>query len=140
MELYPVQYDLAIILELCDELELSTNRLNNEEIEIVLANDLTLCVQNIENDDCLIGFKGTPWHMHGDAMFSGQRGYNIEIQYLDIFIGLNSGHILICELWENELLVDRYLTHAEYNDEFRFLTSGQKLVVRTVAGTLSMAT
>ena len=132
-----MQYDLASILELCGELDLSATKLNDDEVEIYLADDITLCIQNIENDDCLIGFKGAPWHMHGDARFTDQRGYYIDVQYLDILIGLKSGLVLVCELWEGEKLVDRYLTHADYNDEFRFLTSKERLVVRTVTGSLT---
>ena len=90
-----------------------------------------LCFQNAEKDeDCLIGFKGTPWHTHDNLMLADAHGNYVELNYLDLVTGLKEGRVLVSEREVDGRLVDRWLIHSEFNDEFRYLEEGERIVVR----------
>ncbi|MBC3767465.1 hypothetical protein [Neptunicella marina] len=125
--------DLPAIKELCDELGINTSIHDGKLVKVMLENDVFLCFENIEEGDCLIGFEGTPWHFHGDIQFCDGRGYYLDVNYLDVITEITKGKILVCELWENEKLEDRYLIHNEYNDEFKYMQPNEKIVVKSYA-------
>lgn len=128
-----MHYDLLLVKELCDEVTFKASMRKEDEVAIEFDEDTTLYLKNIETDDCLIGFDGTPWHHHGDLQFSDSRGYYTDVSYLDMVTDISLGKILVCELWESGKLKDRYLIHCEYNDEFRYMQSNEKIVVRSFA-------
>lgn len=126
-----MQYDLEMIVELCDELGLRRSAPAPHEVLVELAEGVELVFQNFPNeDDCLMGFEGTEWHAHGDVIFSDRHGYYVETTYLDVLTGLADGTALLCELWRPEGLADRWIVHKDYVDEFRYMQDGDEIRVR----------
>ena len=126
-----MRYDINVIHELCGEIGLSSRMEGDERVEIDLGLGAVLCFLNDEkDDDCLMGFLDVPWHTHGGMMFADAQGYFVELEYLDVVIGLKDGHVLVCELIVNDRVVDRWLTHYKCNDEFGYMEVGERIVVR----------
>jgi hypothetical protein len=126
-----MQYDLEMIVDLCDELRFPHRMPTSHEVLIELEASIELVFLNFpEEDDCLMGFSGTEWHTHGDVEFSDQHGNYIELTYLDVLTGLADGAVLLCELWRTDGLSDRWVTHKDFVDEFRFLQMGDEIRVR----------
>ena len=123
-----MRYDLRLIHELCGELNLRSSIVADDFLEVDLGGDAVLCFVNSEDDkDCLIGFKGTPWHAHDDFVFTDQRGYVTQLNYLDVLTGLREGKVLVCERWRSASLADRWLVHSEFNDELNYMQEGDEI-------------
>lgn len=130
VEHFAMRYDLSLIYELCNDVGLHCTRATSE-LSIHLAPGATLLFQNTEREeDCLMGFVGTPWHAHDNLVCSDRQGNCIDLSYLDVVEGVAEGVILICELWVNEKLSDRWLVHRDYVDEFRYLQRGDEIRIR----------
>jgi hypothetical protein len=126
-----MRYDLDLICQLCREIGLSVRAEPDLCVEVDLGRDAILCFQNDQREeDCLMGFLGTPWHVHDDLMFADGRGYYIELDYLNLLTGLKEGQVLVCEREVENRTVDRWLVHSEYNDEFKCLEAGEQIIVR----------
>lgn len=126
-----MRYDLKLIHELCQELGLRSSFRSDDLLAIDLQKDCVLVFQNAERDeDCLVAFDGTPWHTHEVFIFADCRGYHAEMNYLDVVSGLKDGVILICERWVADRLVDRWLIHRAFNDEFIYMDAGEEFRVR----------
>jgi len=129
-----MRYDFDLVQQLCLELGFSAIR-NDDAVEIQLGHGAVLCFINYEKEeDCLIGFRESEWHFHGTIEFCGSRGYHIEMDYLDILIGLKDGKVLICEQWKKGVLTERSLVHSEFNDEFKYLEADEEIRVRRAVG------
>ncbi len=102
-------------------------------VKVMLEEDIYLFFENIEEDDCIIGFEGTPWHFHGDIQFCDGRGYYLDVNYIDIITEIINGTILVCENWMNDKLEDRYLIHNELNDEFKYMRPTEKIIIKSYA-------
>ena len=127
-------YDLKIIAELSKEVGFDKVKTTEDSVEIEIFENTILVFQNIgDGTDSLIGFIGTPWHCHGDLMFSGSEGRYIEMQYIDIISAIKKGDVLICELHNNGVLKDRYLVHKKLVDEFNYMEPGDEIRVRQCA-------
>ena len=125
-----MRYDLDLVYEMCLEIGLSAHLTTDQRVEIDLGKGAILCVLNAEREeDCLIGFLGTPWHVHDNPMFADAHGY-IEVDYLNLIVGLKEGEILICEQEVEGRMVDRWLIHSRYNDEFEYLDEGERNIIR----------
>jgi hypothetical protein len=130
-----MRYDIGFIEELCLELGFPTSRSPRtkrlaERLDLRLGNDIVLCFENAELDqDCLIGFAGTPWHAHGDLEFADKHGNSVTVNYVDMLSGLADGQILICERWSRNNLSDRWLIHRDCNDETRYLNENDEMRV-----------
>lgn len=125
-----MRYDLKLIRELCQDLGLHSSFRSDDLLAIGLGEDCVLVFQNAErDDDCLIAFDGTPWHTHGVFIFADGRGYYTEMDYLDVVSGLKDGRILICEKWLAGSLVDRWLIHQDFNDEFKYMDEKEEVRV-----------
>ena len=71
-----MRYDFNMICELCNEIGLPARMHDEQCVEVDLGPSGLLCFQNAEDDeDCLIGFRETPWHTHDDLTFVDGRGY-----------------------------------------------------------------
>ena len=126
-----MRYDLELITQLCREIGLSALTEVDQRIEVDLGQGAILCFQNADREeDCLIGFAGTPWHTHDNLMFDGARGYYIELDYLNLLTGLKEGRVLVCEREVKGRTVDRWLIHSEYNNEFKYLEEDERIIVR----------
>jgi hypothetical protein len=128
------RHDLALLHEFCGDIGLRSH-IVEQRVDVDLGEGAVLCFQNRERDeDCAAGFLDTPWHFHGDLMFSSRDGY-IEVNCLDLISGLKKGTVLVCERWKNGAVVDRWLEHSIYNhvgSSFKHMEDGEKLVVRRV--------
>jgi hypothetical protein len=126
-----MRYDLDLVCDLCSETGISARMAGDQRVEVDLGQGAVLCFQNAEREeDCLIGFLGTAWHTHDRLIFVGARGHYVELDYLDLIVGLKEGRVLVCELEVQGRTVDRWLAHSEYNDEFKHLEDGGRIVVR----------
>ncbi len=126
-----MRYDLDLLSEYCREIGLVSRIAVPSTLKVFLGDDAVLCFQNAEHEkDCLMGFLGTPWHTHDDLMFCDPRGHYIELDALNLLSGLIGGTVLVCERHANGTLTDRWLIHREYNDEFRHLGPGERIIVR----------
>ena len=135
-----MRYDLDILNEFCREIGLNARMRDNSSLEVFLGDETILCFQNAELDeDCLMGFANTPWHTHGDLEFSDHHGHFVELDPLNLLSGLCSGDVLICEQEVSGNLIDRWLVHKVYHDEFQHLMPGERLIVRP-AGCAEAAT
>ena len=125
-----LRYDLQLIHELCSELNLRSTVVSDDLLELDLGGDAVLCFVNSKDEkDCLIGFKGTPWHAHDDFVFTDDRGYVTQLNYLDVLTGLKEGKVLVCELWHSGSLSDPWLVHCEFNDELNYMQEGDEIRV-----------
>ena len=126
-----MHYDLDVISELCQEIGFPVHREACKCVEIDLGQDAILCFQNAKNEgDSLIGFAGMPWHTHDDLMFTDNHGNYINLDYLDVLVGLKDGKVLICEQEVGGRTVDRWLAHADCNDELTYLHEGERVIIR----------
>ena len=126
-----MRYELDLINELCGELGLRTRRPSPDTLAIDVEPDVALVFVNAErDDDCLIGFEGTPWHYHDDLLCSDRHGNYIRLGYLDVVSGLADGTVLLCERWVHGTLEDRGLVHRDYVDEFRHMDANEEIRVR----------
>jgi hypothetical protein len=125
-----MRYDLAMLSEYCLEIGLDAAMPDEATLQISLGDDTVLCFRNDDRDyDCLMGFAGTPWHAHGELMFCDSGGRYIQLDPLGVLGGLRDGSVLICTLELENKLVDRWLVHKEYNDEFGHLEPGERIIV-----------
>ena len=125
-----MRYDVDFVQQLCREVGLSA-RVVDERVKVDLGKSAVLCFQNAEREeDGLIGFLGTPWHVHDKLMFTDPRGHYIELDYADLVIALQEGRVLICELLKDGCVVNRWLIHRDFNDEFKYMEEGEQIVVR----------
>ncbi len=125
-----MRYDLALICEFCREIGLSARIDADQRVEVDLGYGAILCFQNADcEEDCLIGFFGTPWHTH-DELTVGTTSTSIEFDYLDLLVGLKQGVLLICEREVDGRIADRWLIHNEHNDEFKYIEEGERIIVR----------
>jgi hypothetical protein len=129
-----MHYDLTLIAELCSEMGLLYTSIPGKAIAVTLEANATLRFENYANekdgsDDCVVGFEGTPSHSHGDMSFYA-RGQSIDLNCLDIVSGIAEGTVLICERWNEEGLVDRWLVHKDFVDEFDCIEPGEEIRVR----------
>ena len=125
-----MRYDLDLVeLSFC-EVGLPV-RNADQRVEIDLGPSVVLYFQNAEReDDCSIGFLDTPWHSHDNLMFVGSHGNYIELGYLDLAAALKNGRVLICERELRGQTVDRWLIHSGFNDEFKHVAEGERIIAR----------
>ena len=126
-----MRYDLDLVNQLCREIGLPASMNTDSRVEIDLGRGAVLCFQNEEREeDCLIGFLSMPWHTHDDLTFVDARGNYINLDYLNLLTGLKEGRVLVCEREMQGRTLDRWLVHSEYNDEFKYLEEGERIIVR----------
>jgi hypothetical protein len=125
-----MRYDPDHVLRCCEEIGLRGDLLSPNALVIELAEGVRLIFQNLEpDDDCVVGFEGTPSHTHGAFTFVDGRGHYVEMDYLEVIAGLADGRILVCERSKLGAIVDRWLIHRDYNDEFKHLVFGEQIRV-----------
>jgi hypothetical protein len=130
-----MHYDLELICHRCREIGLSA-RIDTQRVEVDLGEGAILCFQNAEREeDCLVGFLDTPWHVHDKFVFA-DRGSYVELDYLDVLAGLKAGQVLVCEQKIDGQTSDRWLIHSQHNDEFEFLEERERITIRRVTTTL----
>ena len=129
-----MRYDLNLLNEFCYEIAVPAQITDGTRLEVPVGGGAVLCFQNAEREeDCLLGFIDTPWHTHGDLIFADPRGHYIELDSMSLLSGLKEGRVLVCEQQIAGQVTDRWLIHSEYNDEFRYIQPGERIVVRSAA-------
>jgi len=127
-------YDFDLVRTLVERLSVRGVVTTTDTLEIELEPSMVLCFVNAKNDEeSLLAFKDTPWHVHGDVGFADNYGNYLDLSYEDVILGLAAGSVLVCERWVDGCLQDRWLTHSEYADEFRFMQSGDEIRVKRLA-------
>ena len=63
-------------------------------------------------------------------MFADAHGNCVELDDLNLLTGLKESRVLVCEREVAGRMVDRQLVHSEYNDEFKYLGEGERIIVR----------
>ena len=122
-------YDLEMIVQACSEGDLVATRMH-ASVEIDIGRGAVLCFQNAEEEqDCLVGFRETPWHTHDDFTFVDPRGRFVEMDYLGVLYGLSDGTVLVCERHIDGRLVDRWLIHKDCADEFDYMDESDQIIV-----------
>ena len=125
-----MRYDLSRIHEQCQESGIPSRIVDEQNLEIDLGHGAVLRFENAEREeDCLIGFAGMLWHTHDDLMFVDGRHNYAKLNYLDLVKDLKEGRVLVCERQVDGLIVDRWLIHSEFNDEFKYLEEGERIIV-----------
>lgn len=123
-------FDMNAIHELCKELGFHIQNRGDDKVAVELAASVSLLFVNYPSkNDCFVGFEGASWHAHDNLYFSSPHGHYIELGYLEILRGLKDGVVLIGEIRKKEKLVDRWLIHREFNDEFKFMEIGEEVRV-----------
>ena len=127
-----MRYDLELVSQFCREIGLLASPPSGQVVEVDLGQGAVLYFENAAHaeDDCAIGFVGVASHFHGDPSFMDARGNHIEMDYLDLLIGLKDGSVLICELEVDGRTSERWLIHSKYNDEFGYMQEGERIIVR----------
>jgi hypothetical protein len=136
-----MRYNLDFLEDYCREIGLPARISGRTALGVFLGNGAVLCFQNAEREeDCAAGFPSTPWdfpgditfawHFHGDITFADSQGNYVELDILNLLSGIRAGSVVLCERYRDGTLIDRWLAHSEYNDEFRYLDQNEWLVVR----------
>ena len=132
-----MRYDLNLLYEFCCEIGLAAQRSSEETLQVSLGDGAVLCFQNADvEEDCLLGFADTPWHTHGDLLFSDCDGSYIQLDSRELLSQLKEGKVLLCECVVAGQVTDRWLIHSVFNDEFAALEPDERLVVRRASDTL----
>ena len=130
-----MRFDLGLIYELCCETGLAARAVDGKDVTIDLGEGAILTFENAKEgmDECLAGFGDTPSHVHGNFEFLDEHGNYVELDYLELVIGLSDGRILICERHMNGRLANRWLIHRDHNDEFKHMELNESIIVRRAA-------
>jgi len=54
----------------------------------------------------------------------------LNLDYLDLLVALREGRVLVCERMLHDRIVDRWLTHRDYNDELKYVLEDERLIFR----------
>jgi hypothetical protein len=123
-------YDLKIIRERSQELGFLSHVRSEDVLGVEVGKGIALLFQNLDQgNDCIIGFEGTPWHFHDDIQFADGQGYYLDMTYLDLLTALKDGTVLVAELRRQGQLVERWLIHQKFNDEFKYVEPGEEIKV-----------
>jgi hypothetical protein len=129
-----MEYRLDKIAELCSEHGIEMDMPEITRIDVSIHKDCVLSFLNlIDENDTLIGFKGTPWHSHGKVQFMTGSNTFIECDELDIIIGLVSGELLIVSRYLNSTLKDRWIIHKDEPLDLKYIRAGEELKICRLA-------
>ncbi len=127
-------YDLDTLEELSNELGFITTRISIDTLEVKIYNDIVLVFSNLpDEDDTLMGFKGTPWHGHYKMTFMTSKGAYVEFDELDIVQRIKDGDLLINEMYIYNELKDRWLSHKEEGVDLKYMEPGEEIRIHRVA-------
>ncbi len=120
-------YRLQELAKLAQELGFDAQRVDEDRVDVSVDAVLVFC--NLDEDDSLVGFEGTPWHAHGAVQFmTGENGH-AECDELDILVGLGSGELVVVSQYLRGVLADRWLAHKDEPLSLRYIQAGEELRV-----------
>ena len=129
-----MQYRLDELEKLSDELGLDSQRVNASRLDVVFNEECVLAFCNLLGEEgSLVGFEGTPWHAHDLVQFSTGASHSIELDELEILIGLAIGELLIVTEYSRGQLRDRWISHKDDPLEFRDLDQGDEVRILCLA-------
>ncbi|MEZ4712687.1 MAG: hypothetical protein R3A44_36205 [Caldilineaceae bacterium] len=124
-------YDLDALMELSDELGFNPCRMSHDVLEVIISDGIILCFENLrDKEDTMFGFKGTSWHSHGKLVLMVDNISFVELDELDILMGLKNGDLLIIERYLNERLEDRWLSHQRHAVNVEYMQIGEEIRIR----------
>jgi hypothetical protein len=127
-------YRIDAIVSFCEEFELNSRRVEPNRVEVDFDEDGTLVFLNLpEEDDTLIGFDGTPWHVHDKlTLMTGESTY-VELDELQVLQGIKSGNILVVSRYVSNELVDRFLAHKDRKIDVKHIETKEEVRVKRLA-------
>ncbi len=127
-------FDLNKIHDLCLDLGYSAECLTSERLEITLTTDVVLVFSNlVDESDALIGFKGTPWHIHGKiTLMTGGAEY-VELTEYELLSGLKAGEVVVIERFVSGVLQDRWVADRRAPVDLKYIQPHEEIRVRSVA-------
>ena len=129
-----VFYDLTTLEEFSRELGFSSSFAAPDELEVSITESVALVFQNLpDEEDTIIGFKGTPWHSHGKLMLMLDKASCVELDELDILQGIKNGDIVIGERYLNNMIEDRWLAHNKEPVDVRYIQAGEEIRIWRLA-------
>lgn len=129
--IYAMTYQIDEIISLCAELGFSCQRVSENEVEVSFEEDGILEFQNMpEENDTLVGFKGTPWHGHDQLCLMTGKSTYIHCDELELLVGLKSGEIVIVSQYMSTNLVDRWLAHRDEEIDLKSIEPGEELRIK----------
>jgi hypothetical protein len=124
-----MHYRLDELGKLAGELGLDAHRVDGDRLDVRVA-DAVLAFCNLEHDDSLVGFDGTPWHSHDVVQFESGNGTYIECDELDVLLGLAAGELVIVSQLVAGELRDRWIAHANEPLDLKHMWRGEELRVQ----------
>jgi hypothetical protein len=121
-----MRYRLDELAKVAADLGFEARRVDPDRLDVVVA-DSVLAFCNLEADDTLIGFKGTPWHGHGNLYFETGRGTRDTFDELDVLVGLSVGELVVVSQFVNGVLQDRWISHRNEPIKLRHIQPGEEL-------------
>lgn len=123
-------YRLDALSELARELDLVSERLSADRLDVILHDGCRLAFCNLPAEgDTLVGFDGTPWHSHGIVSFLAGSPEHVECDELDILIGLGSGDLLVVSQFMDGELEDRWIAHRDEPLVLKYVKPNEELRV-----------
>ena len=129
-----MQYRLQELAALASEMGLNTIEVDETRLDIVLWDTCRLAFCNLEAEqDTLVGFDGTPWHAHGTVQFLTGERTHMEVDELELLIGIGTGELVVVSSYAGDVLKDRWLAHKnEPFDDVKWMKPGEELRVRSL--------
>jgi hypothetical protein len=95
---------------------------------VSITEAVVLVFQNLpDEEDTVIGFKGTPWHSHGKLMLMLDEASCVELDELDVLQGIKDWDIVIGERYLNGMIEDRWLAHKKEAIDIRYIEAGEEI-------------
>jgi hypothetical protein len=129
----PVHFRLDEIEQLARELGFDAHRVDAQRVDVPMA-DAVLAFCNLEEDDSLVGFDGTPWHFHDEVQFENVDGTYSAWDGPDVLLGLAVGELVVVSHFVAGEVQDRWLSHVDEPLDVKHVWRGEELrVVRLAA-------
>ena len=127
-------FDLDKLHDHCSNLGFHAKRSATERLEVTLVKDVSLVFANLDDEsDTLIGFKGTPWHAHGNiTLMIGSTEY-VELSEYELLSALKAGEVVLVERFVSGVLEDRWIVDRRAPVDIRYIQPHEEIRVRSVA-------
>ena len=121
-------YDLPTLDDFARELGFPSSFVDPDRLEVSITEAVVLVFQNLpDEEDTILGFKGTPWHSHGKLMLMLDEASCVEFDELDILQGIKDGDIVVGERYLNTMIQDRWLAHKKEAVDVRYIEAGEEI-------------
>ena len=126
--------DLDKLRDHCLTLGYSAERSARERLDVTLTTSVILVFSNlVDASDSLIGFKGTPWHIHGKTTLMTSEAEYVELNEYELLSGLKAGEVVVIERFVSGVLQDRWVADRRARVDMSYIQPHEELRVRSVA-------